>query len=111
MNDATILIVGTYDTKQDELNYIAQRIVDQGGKIKTMDVSVLGQTSVACDINKHAVAEAAGSSIQAAIDSGDENTAMQIMAKGASNTTAKLHNNSEIHGVLCLLYTSDAADE
>ena len=31
MTDKTILIVGTYDTKDDELAYMAQRISDLGG--------------------------------------------------------------------------------
>ena len=90
MTDTTILVVGTYDTKDDELTYMADRIRDQGGNVLTMDVSVLGDPSVPCDISKHQVAEAGGSSIQAAIDSGDENTAMQIMARGAALKTAGL---------------------
>jgi len=96
MSEPTVLIVGTYDTKDDELNYMAQRIQQQGGLVKTMDVSVLGEPSASCDVSKHDVAEAANSSIQTAIDSGDENTAMQIMAKGASKLTAKLHADNKI---------------
>ena len=78
MSAKTILVVGTFDTKDDELNYMASRIRDQGGKVMSMDVSVLGDPADPCDISKHDVAKAADSSIQAAIDSGDENTAMQI---------------------------------
>ncbi len=36
-----ILIVGTYDTKDDELTYLASVIRAQGGVALTMDVSVL----------------------------------------------------------------------
>ena len=32
-----MLIVGTYDTKDDELGYIAQVIHGQGGEVLTMD--------------------------------------------------------------------------
>ena len=71
MTDRTILIVGTYDTKDDELNYIAGGIRGQGGGVVTMDVSVLGDPTEPTDFSKHDVAEAGGSSIQAAIDSGD----------------------------------------
>ncbi len=38
----TILVIGTYDTKSDELDYLTQAITGQGGKVLTMDVSVLG---------------------------------------------------------------------
>ena len=37
-----ILVVGTYDTKDDELTYLAGVIRAQGAMVLTMDVSVLG---------------------------------------------------------------------
>ncbi len=83
MTDKTILVAGTYDTKDDELTYLCERITGQGGGVLTMDVSVLGDPSQPTDVSKHQVAEAGGSSIREAIDSGDENVAMQIMARGA----------------------------
>lgn len=98
----TILVVGTYDTKSDELMYLAERITSQGGTAMTMDVSVLGDPIEPTDVSKHAVAEAAGSSIQAAIDSGDENTAMQIMAQGASALTNQLHAEGKIDGMIAM---------
>lgn len=102
MTDKTILIVGTFDTKDDELNYMAQCIRQQSGGVVTMDVSVLGDPTRPCDVSKHDVASAADSSIQAAIDSGDENTAMQIMAQGASTLTGQLHADGRIDGVIIL---------
>jgi len=102
MADKTILIVGTWDTKDDELGYMADRVRAQGGGVLTMDVSVLGDPSKPCDVSKHEVAEAAGSSIKAAIDSGDENTAMQIMSAGAAKLTAGLHAEGRIDGVVVL---------
>lgn len=80
----TILVIGTFDTKDDELRFVAECIKGQGGNVITMNVSVLGDPSKPTDISKHSAAKAGGSSIQKAIDSGDENTAMQIMALGAS---------------------------
>lgn len=102
MPDKTILIVGTYDTKDDELSYLARVIAAQGGGVLRMDVSVLGDPAVPTEISKHAVAEAGGHSIQEAIDSGDENIAMQIMAKGAALTATRLEHAGEIHGVIVL---------
>lgn len=102
MPNKTILIVGTYDTKDDELLYMAERITSQGGGVLTMDISVLGDPSQPCDISKHDVAAAADSSIQAAIESGDENTAMQIMARGASALASTLHAEGQFDGVVIL---------
>ena len=97
-----ILVIGTFDTKSDELIYLADRIVAQGGRALTMDVSVLGGSLRPTDVSKHDVAEAAGSSIQTAIASGDENTAMQIMARGASIQTARLHAEGKIDGMIAM---------
>ncbi|MDQ2095876.1 Tm-1-like ATP-binding domain-containing protein [Rhodalgimonas zhirmunskyi] len=98
----TILVVGTYDTKDDELTYLAERIRAQGGQVVTMDVSVLGDPKVPTDHSKHDVAEAGGSSIAAAIASGDENHAMQIMAEGAAALSLRLYRAGEIDGVIVL---------
>ncbi len=78
----TILVIGTYDTKDPELTFVCDTIRGMGGAVLTMDVSVLGDPSEPTDISKHDVAAAAGKTIQDAIDAGDENRAMQIMARG-----------------------------
>ncbi|OAN78165.1 hypothetical protein A8B82_10470 [Sulfitobacter sp. EhC04] len=102
MKNRTILVVGTYDTKDDELNYLGDVIRRQGGGVLSMDVSVLGDPSGPTDVSKHQVAEAGGHSIADAIDSGDENIAMQIMAKGAATEALRLYRSGDIHGVIVL---------
>mgnify|MGYP000088398833 CR=1 FL=1 len=102
MSDKTILVVGTYDTKNDELEYMVERVRALGGGTLSMDISVLGDPEKPTDFSKHDVAEAGGSSIKAAIDSGDENTAMQIMAKGASLLAAQLHMQGVFDGMIVL---------
>ncbi len=97
-----ILVVGTHDTKDDELTYLAGVIRAQGGEVLAMDVSVLGDPKAATDISKHQVAAAAGSSIEAVIASGDENTAMQVMARGAATLATQLHGQGRIDGVIVL---------
>lgn len=98
----TILVAGTWDTKNDELGYMADVIRAQGGRVMTMDVSVLGDPVAPCDISKHQVAEAAGASIAEAIAAEDENVAMQIMAKGSAHIAARLQAEGAIHGVVVL---------
>ena len=100
--DLTILVIGTFDTKDEELTYLCDRIRSQGAKVLTMDVSVLGDPSLPTDISKAEVATAAGSSIKAAMTAEDENVAMQIMANGASVLTARLQAQGRIHGMIAL---------
>ena len=98
----TILVIGTYDTKDPELNFVAETIRKMGGALVEMDVSVLGDPSRPVDISKHEVAAAVGKTIADAIDAGDENYAMQIMAAGAARLTAQLYANGRIHGMIAL---------
>ena len=102
MADKRILVVGTYDTKADELVFLSDCISSQGGGVVSMDVSVIGEPPATCDVSKHDVAKAAGSSIEAAVASGDENHAMQIMARGASLLGADLQSKGRIDGVIIL---------
>lgn len=102
MSDKTILVIGTYDTKNDELEYMASRIIAMGGAVLTMDVSVLGDPEKPTDYSKHQVAESAGSSIQAAIDTESEHEAMLIMAAGASKLSLELQQTGRFDGVVIL---------
>ncbi|MFT6676701.1 MAG: hypothetical protein ACJAVM_002906 [Sulfitobacter sp.] len=102
MSDKTILVIGTYDTKDDELAFMAEVIRAQGGRVISMDVSVLGDPSRPADHSKHEVAKAGGSSIELAIASGDENHAMQIMAKGAATLCAQLYAAGKFDAMVVL---------
>ncbi|MEM1375292.1 MAG: Tm-1-like ATP-binding domain-containing protein [Pseudomonadota bacterium] len=100
--DKTILVIGTYDTKDEELTYVCDAIRGQGGGVIAMDVSVLGDPAAPTDISKHDVAAAGGATIEDAVNAGDENAAMQIMARGAAALTARLHADGKIDGMVAL---------
>jgi uncharacterized protein (UPF0261 family) len=97
-----ILIVGTYDTKDDELTYIAGVIRGQGGEALTMDVSVLGNPTAPTDWSKHEVVAEVGTTSEAIIAAEDENIAMQAMARGAAALASRLHREGRFDGVLVL---------
>lgn len=102
MADKTILVIGTFDTKNDELDFIAGKIRSLGGGALTLDVSVLGAPANPTDFSKHDVAEAGGSSIEAAIASGSEHVAMNIMSAGACALSRRLCDEGRIDGVIIL---------
>ena len=102
MSDQTILLVGTADTKSDELAFLRQRLQAQGAQVLLMDVGVLAAGHVPVDVPNTEVAAAAGSTLQAVRDSGDENSAMTLMAQGAAIIASRLHAQGRIHGLLAL---------
>jgi uncharacterized protein (UPF0261 family) len=97
-----ILVIGTGDTKADELLFMRERIEAVGGVAVMMDVSVLGDPPYRPEHDRHAVARAAETTIEAIIASGDENSAMTLMALGASRLARFLYDQDEIDGFIAL---------
>lgn len=97
-----ILVIGTGDTKADEITFIAGKIREAGGVPILMDVSILGDPPYTPDHDKHAVAAAAGHTIEEIIASGDENSAMAMMAAGASALARTLHEAGAIDAFIAL---------
>ncbi|UDF31808.1 UNVERIFIED_ORG: Tm-1-like ATP-binding domain-containing protein (plasmid) [Roseateles sp. XES5] len=97
-----ILVIGTGDTKSEELLYMAEVIGQAGGIPVMVDVSILGDPPYVPDHSKHQVAAAAGTSIPAILDSGDENSAMALMAKGAVTLVRGLCEAGEVDGMIAL---------
>lgn len=103
MNARTgILIVGTADTKADELLFIQQCIENEGARGLIMDVGVLGAAPFEPAFSNHDVARAAGSSIAAIAALGDENAAMLKMAQGAVALALRLYAEGKVDGLLAL---------
>lgn len=102
MSAPRILLIGTADTKADELRFIASQIESQGGAVDVMDVGVLGRTDLPCAVSSAEVAAAAGATLAQIAALGDENEAMKRMAAGAVAIARERHAAGEVQGVLCL---------
>ncbi len=103
MTDAPcILLIGTADTKADELRFMRQCIELGGGSVIVMDVGVLGKPPFVPDIRNADVATAAGTTLDALAALGDENQAMTTMANGAVQVALRLHQQGQVQGVLAL---------
>ena len=98
----TVLVIGTADTKADEMKFLRTCIEKVGVTAIMMDVGVLRGATFPVEIDQNKVAEAAGFTIPQVIDSGDENSAMQIMSRGASAIALDLHHKGEIQGMIAL---------
>lgn len=98
----TILVIGTFDTKADELAYLIARIEAQGGVVLAMDVSILGEARLPVAVTKHEVAVAADTTIDALIALGEEGEAFARMSAGAAVLTRRLHSEGRIDGMIAL---------
>lgn len=97
-----ILIVGTADTKADELLFMRRCIEAAGAGVTIMDVGVLGTPAFTPEISHHEVAAAAGTTVDAIIALGDENLAMAKMSEGARKLALARYRSGRVHGVLAL---------
>ena len=80
--------------KADELSFLRNEIQAQGHSSMVMDVGVLGEPAIAPDIDHHQVANAAGLQLADVAALGDENLAMQSMARGAAAIASRLRASS-----------------
>lgn len=97
-----ILIVGTADTKAEELQFMRRCIEAEGAGVTIMDVGVLGTPVFTPEISNHEVATAAGMTLDAIIALGDENLAMTKMSEGARKIALARYRSGQVHGVLAL---------
>lgn len=97
-----ILVLGTGDTKSEELEFMASVIQEAGGVPVMVDVSILGDPPYKPEYSRHDVAAAVGMTIEAIATSGDENSAMELMATGAATLVRNLHEAGQVDGVIVL---------
>ncbi len=98
----TIVIIGTLDTKGEELKYIKELIERRGHKTIAIDGGVLGEPFFRPDISRDEVARAAGMSLAEVIALGDEGKAMGVMGRGASKIAQGLCSEGRMDGIVAL---------
>ena len=97
-----ILLIGTADTKADEILFLQSRIGQMGGVAVTMDVGVLGDPPFTPNVSRHDVATAAGTSNADIIALGNEHEAMVVQAEGAARLAAEFKARGEIDAMLAI---------
>ena len=102
MSSPVILIIGTADTKADELLFLKASVERLSAEGRIMDVGILGLPTFEPDYSKHDVALAAGTTNEDIIALGDENRAMTRQAKGAANLAKSLQEDGVIQGILAI---------
>ncbi|MDK3160710.1 Tm-1-like ATP-binding domain-containing protein [Kamptonema cortianum] len=100
---ATVLLIGTLDTKGPETAYLRDRVRAFGCETLVLDSGILGEAvGIEADFNRRVVAEAAGSTIDALRNAGSRGKAVEEMLKGVRTIALDLHRSGRIHGVVAL---------
>ncbi|MEU6192501.1 Tm-1-like ATP-binding domain-containing protein [Streptomyces sp. NPDC047061] len=97
---ATVVLIGTMDTKGEEYAWIADRVRAHGASIVTVDVGVFSE--YAADVTASAVARAGDAELTALREAGDRGAAMAAMASGAASVVLALYAEDRLDGVLAV---------
>jgi uncharacterized protein (UPF0261 family) len=97
-----IIVVGTHDTKGEELRFVKQRIESKGHEALTLDCGVMGRPTFEPGISRKEVAAAAGTTIEKILAKKDKNFAIGTMTEGAKQLVLELHRRGEVDGIIAL---------
>jgi uncharacterized protein (UPF0261 family) len=99
---ATVVLLGTLDTKGEEYDFLRRRVREEGVNVLLVDTGVLGAPLAEPDISRQEVAEAAGANAHELAESGDRGAAVEAMARGAAEIVKELYSQGRLDAVLAL---------
>lgn len=97
-----IAVLGTLDTKAEELGQVAQEIRRLGHQPLLVDVGTGGPPGIAADISRQVVALAAGIDLAALVARRDRGECVAAMAAAAAVLVPRLAREGRIDGILAL---------
>ena len=97
-----IVIIGTVDTKGEQLRFLKERIESSGHEVILMDISMGGHPSYQAEITPEEIARLAGKDLEEIIASKDRSAVVNTMTMGAQQKALDLLSNGELHGIVAL---------
>jgi uncharacterized protein (UPF0261 family) len=97
-----IAIIGTLDTKGQEVAYIRDLIQARGYRTWILDPGVLGQPAIDADFSREAVARAGGAELADLVARGDKGRAIQTMIDGTRVLVVQLFAEGKLGGVIAV---------
>jgi uncharacterized protein (UPF0261 family) len=98
---ATVVLLGTLDTKGKEYDYLRNRLREQGVDVVLVDAGVF-EPQIQADVPREEVAAAAGAEVAALGEAGDRGAAVDAMGRGAGEIVRRLHEEGRLDGILCV---------
>ncbi|MDX6525871.1 MAG: hypothetical protein QOI43_1382, partial [Gaiellales bacterium] len=99
---ATVVLLGTLDTKGREYMFLCDRVREHGVEVLLVDAGILGEPHATPDIGRDEVAAAAGVDVASLVAANDRGAAIDAMARGAAKLVLRLHAEGRLDGILGL---------
>jgi uncharacterized protein (UPF0261 family) len=101
-DEPQIALIGTLDTKGEEIDYVRGRLSGVGVRSVVIDSGILGEPGLAADVTREDVAREAGYELERIQSAGSRGAAVELMAEGVRAVCLRLWLEGRLHGVLCL---------
>jgi uncharacterized protein (UPF0261 family) len=98
---ATVVLMGTPDTKAEELRWVRDRVVSLGCDVTLLDVGTFSDGTLA-DIAAGAVIDAGGGNLEELRRARDRGAAMDAMGRGAAVLVDRLHEEGRLDALLAI---------
>ena len=99
---ATVVLMGTLDTKGAEFSWIRDRLLQDGCAVTVLDVGTFSDDAGLADITARSVATAAGADLDTLRATADRGAAMDTMATGAAVVVRQLHDRGQLDALLAV---------
>jgi uncharacterized protein (UPF0261 family) len=97
-----ILVLGTLDTKGEQLDYLRERIKGRGHQVILMDVSMGAGSSVEADVTPGEIVQLVGKNIDELRSLKDRFVISEAMTSGAQQMALKLYSEGKVDGIVTL---------
>src|SRR5438132_1258384 len=99
---ATVVLLGTLDTKGVEYEYLRKRVQASGCEVILIDAGIKGKPLAQPDVTREEVAKAVNADVAQLAAAGDRGAAVTAMAAGAEQVVKRLHEEGRLAGILAL---------
>ena len=98
----TVLLIATFDTKEDEALFWKERIEIRGIRVLTMDTGILAPPRSNVDLTQVRIAERGGIPLNVAVAAGDKGKCILNMIRGAESLTKELYDQGDFQAVISI---------
>lgn len=97
-----VVLIGTLDTKGEELEFAREIIEAHDIDVHLIDVGVMNDPDIEPETSAHDVAEAGGTSLERLREEADRGNAIETMGDGAAVIVSRLHDEGVLEGIVGL---------
>jgi uncharacterized protein (UPF0261 family) len=98
----SIVLIGTLDTKGEEIGLLKTLILGRGHRVLVADTGILGEPYLQADLSREEIAIAGGGDIGGLKEKGDEAFAQRVMGEGLRKIVLSLVSEGRIQGLLAI---------